>query len=93
MNAKIITAVWQKATPIRGYSSSEWRIDRYGMTSRHGWEIEHAIPKSRGGSDELANLFPMRWHENREKSIRTQSEYELDKFVENLRAARSNWFA
>lgn len=38
-------------------------------------EIEHAVPKSRGGSDELSNLVPSCYECNREKSDRTPAEY------------------
>lgn len=98
MPEEVILAVWQKATPIDGYSPDEWRVDRngniihfdeYGKTSQYGWEVEHSIPKVRGGSDELSNLYPMRWCENREKYNKTQSEYEFSKFIKNLRAVKS----
>lgn len=96
MNLNMIWSVWLKATPIPGWPDNEWRRDRngsvirwsdYGKLTRYGWEIDHLTPKSRFGSDDISNLSPMRWKENREKSDKTQSEYELDIFIKNYREA------
>ena len=95
-NQKLIWLVWQKATPIDGRSPEEWRLDcngnticwsEYGKLTKYGWEIDHSIPNSRFGSDDISNLSPMRWKENREKSDKTQLEYELDTFIKNYREA------
>ncbi len=68
-----IEAVWNKATisrdhpPLRvdAYGALIWR-GGYGNTiSRFGWEIGHINPPSRGGSDELENLQPLQWENNR----------------------------
>src|SRR6266849_4485221 len=71
-------AVWSKGQPIPNNESSIWRADRcgapmrwsdYGMTqSKYGWEIDHNMPVARGGTDELANLQPLQWQNNRHKS-------------------------
>lgn len=70
-------SVWAKGKPIPGYSPSEWRLDscnhlmRYSdfanTDSKYGWEIDHIYPKSKGGSDELDNLQPLYWLNNRRK--------------------------
>jgi len=74
---KDIEAVWGKAKPIRGKNSEVWRRDSednkirkqsYGTTGDYGWEIDHKHPESKGGSDNLKNLQPLHWEENREKS-------------------------
>lgn len=72
-----INAVWRKAQTVAGYDSNIWRKDRcgawiqytaYGATqSKYGWEIDHALPVSRGGTDELNNLQPLHWQNNRGK--------------------------
>ena len=98
MTDNTINAVWQKATPIAGLNPDMWRLDingrlicrnEYGKTTPHGWEIDHSLPKSREGSDDISNLFPMRWRENREKSNKTQQEYVLNEFIKNLRESRA----
>ena len=42
---------------------------RYGQ--RGAWEIEHSVPKSYGGTDNLNNLYPAHIYCNRHKSNRS----------------------
>jgi 5-methylcytosine-specific restriction endonuclease McrA len=40
--------------------------DAYGKTDdEFGWEIDHIDPKSKGGTDDLDNLRPLHWENNR----------------------------
>ncbi len=39
----------------------------YGTTGEYGWEIDHIKPVSRGGADDLSNLQPLYWENNRRK--------------------------
>jgi hypothetical protein len=73
---QLIEAVWNKALSVPGYNPEVWRQDfakawinknAYGTTGPYGWEIDHRIPLSKKGSDDLSNLFPCQWENNRSK--------------------------
>lgn len=101
---QVINAVWNKATAVDGYDSNIWRKDfagawirrdHYGVESKYGWEIDHLMPSSRGGSDNLSNLNALHWQNNRKKSdnypmfqtIITSSE---NTNIETLKSWRAN---
>lgn len=72
-----VGAVWKKGRVIEGYDPATWRHDicgkvmklsEYGNTnSQHGWEVDHIKPVATGGSDDLSNLQPLQWDNNRRK--------------------------
>ena len=71
-----IDAVWQKAQVVPGQDQNNFRKDRcsmwirkasYGTTGDYGWEIDHAQPVARGGTDDMSNLQPLHWRNNRGK--------------------------
>lgn len=72
-----IDIVWGKAKPVdrndpniwrKDYAGAWIRRDQYGKTTDYGWEIDHLCPIIRGGSDDVSNLLPMHWENNRKKS-------------------------
>jgi hypothetical protein len=77
--AKRVTA-WQKANPVHGRDPNEWRVDAYGnlirfddhgdRSSPYGWEIDHIVPRARGGDDWLTNTRALHWRANVRKADR-----------------------
>ncbi len=76
-----VQAVWQKGAPIPGLDARLYRRDRCGAVmhrnqhgntgSRYGWEVDHDWPVAEGGTDDLSNLQPLQWQNNRHKADHT----------------------
>ena len=69
--------VWSKGKEVDGYDASKYRKDacdawiqwdKYGTEHDYGWEIDHVYPEAKGGNDNLINLRPMQWENNRSKA-------------------------
>ena len=75
-NKTKVDKVWEKAKHVRGKNPDVIRKDgkgnlirksSHGTEGEYGWEIDHIKPKSRGGSDDIRNLQPLHWKDNRKK--------------------------
>ena len=70
-------AVWEKGKKTQTHEASVHRkdicgnwmqYDQHGKEGDYGWEIDHIKPVAKGGGDELSNLQPLWWKNNRRKS-------------------------
>jgi hypothetical protein len=73
-NEATVEAVWEKGTREPAYSTFRSDVggafmqrSKYGKTEEWGWEIDHVKPVSAGGTDDLSNLQPLQWENNRHK--------------------------
>ena len=71
-----LNQIWEKATIVNESEKNVWRKDhagawiskaQYGQETGYGWEVDHAKPESKGGSDHINNLVPLQWRNNRTK--------------------------
>ena len=69
--------VWNKGSHVAGRDPVYWRADACGhlmyypdhgnTASDVGWEIDHIVPTTKGGTDHIDNLQPLYWENNRRK--------------------------
>jgi hypothetical protein len=69
-----IEKVWQKGEIDPEYPSfrkdvcgARMQRDKYGKTEQWGWEVDHIKPIAHEGADDIDNLQPLYWENNRHK--------------------------
>lgn len=97
-----IERVWQKAKIMpnnnpdvfrQDYAGAWIKRDQYGRRdTTYGWEIDHCIPRSLGGTDEMENLLPLHWQNNQAKGDNYPNWTLVLSSEENRNIAKtSNW--
>lgn len=76
--------VFAKATLFDVSNGDKLAFDKCGANIRrsahgktkdpYGWEVDHIKPESKGGGDELSNLQPLHWENNRSKGDKPDSD-------------------
>ena len=78
--AEKLQKIWEKGSPIPGYSAGVWRHDicgavmkwaEYGQQTRNGWNVDHICPASEGGGEDVSNLRPLQWENNAKRQAGT----------------------
>ena len=78
MESAVLKSVWEKARKVEGLDEAMFRkdacgalimYDKYGLQNPFGWEVDHIFPKALGGDDQLVNLRPLHYLNNKSKDV------------------------
>ena len=73
----VVLAVWCKGridssgnagVVRRDMCGARIKYEEHGKNTLYGWHIDHNVPVSLGGGDNLENLQPLHWRNNLDKS-------------------------
>jgi len=68
---EVLSYIYDKNDGYCTYCSKKLAFRNYGRPDeRQAWEVDHSVPKSRGGTDYLRNLVPACIDCNRQKGTR-----------------------
>lgn len=77
MDQQLIEQIWNKASIVEGLNPGLYRKDacgalimrdKYCMQNPFGWVIDHIFPIALGGKDDLDNLRPLHYLNDRNKA-------------------------
>lgn len=78
VDEQFLRRIWNTATPATPLDPDLYRLDNYfrpmkfteygNRNSKHGWEVDHILPVSLGGTDHPSNLQALNWKSNLIKS-------------------------
>lgn len=72
-----IQKIWEKGRKIDGLDPDMYRLDacgamimrdKYDMTNKYGWVIDHIYPIAKGGDNAMINLRPLHYLNNISKA-------------------------
>lgn len=73
---KTLNLIYNKKNGYCVYDNMKLTFTNYGKSCEIGaWEVDHSLPVSRGGTDNMNNLVPACFFCNREKADMTASEF------------------
>lgn len=71
-----LSEIYDKSDGYCRYCGKKLAFTNYGRLGERGaWEVDHSVPRSRGGTDYLRNLVPACVDCNRDKGPRTGKSY------------------